>query len=97
MKDQTWQQRIDAAGSEPEVIAVARDYLATISPDEFAHLPGTLRPRKIVDAGDVSAYAFDLVKHEGDDEDGVEVVQRLAHVMSRASIRLSQLVVSDGA
>ena len=90
----TWQERLDSATSESDVVDVARDYLATVSPREFASLPETLRPGKIVDANDVTTYAFDLVRQECRDEGAQQLVQRLANIMSRASIRLSQIMVS---
>ena len=91
----TWQERLDAATSESDVVDVARDYLATVSPREFASLPEGLRPGKIVDANDITTYAFDLVRQECHDEGMHNLVQRLAHIMSRASIRLSQIMVTE--
>ena len=96
MKDHTWQERIEEAGTEPEVVAVTRDYLARLSQDEYAELPLELRPRKIVDANDIAAYALDLARHEADDPDEMNLVQRLAQVMSQASVRVSELTSSSG-
>ncbi len=91
MKDHTWQERIEEAGTEPEVVAVTRDYLARLSQDEYAELPLELRPRKIVDADDIAAYALDLARHEADDPDEMDLVQRLAQLLSRASVRVSEI------
>ena len=60
-------------------------------------LPEHLRPGKIVDANDITTYAFELVRHECHDAGAHRLVERLAHVMSRASIRLSQIMVSEHA
>ena len=94
MKDRTWQERIAEAGTEPEIVTIVRDYLATLTHDEYAGLPMHLRPPKIVDATDIAAYALDLARHECEDHDELALVQRLAQVMSRASIRLSQILVA---
>jgi thiamine biosynthesis protein ThiC len=91
----TWQERLDTATTESEVVDVARDYLATLGPAEFASLPEALRPGKIVDANDITTYAFDLVRQECHDEGVQHLVQRLAHIMSRASIRLSEIMVTE--
>lgn len=96
MKDHTWQERIEEAGTEPEVVAVARDYLARLSQDEYAELPIALRPRKIVDANDIAAYALDLARHEAEDPDEMNLVQRLAQLMSLATVRASELAASGG-
>jgi hypothetical protein len=91
VKDHTWQERIEEAGTEPEVVAVTRDYLARLSQDEYAELPLELRPRKIVDANDIAAYALDLARHEAEDPDEMNLVQRLAQLLSRASVRVSEI------
>ena len=96
MKDLTWEERIEDAGTEPEVVAVARDYLARLSQDEYAELPIALRPRKIVDANDIAAYALDLARHEAEDPDEMNLVQRLAQLMSLATVRASELAASGG-
>ena len=93
----TWQERLDSAASESEVVDVVRDYVAELTHAEFTSLPETLRPGKIVDANDVTTYAFDLVRHECREEGTQQIVRRLAHVLSSASIRLSQIMVSDRA
>ena len=91
----TWEERIARATSEDEVVDVARDYLATISHAEFALLPEKLRPHKIVDAADITTYAFDLARHECEETSEHRLVQRIAHIMSRASIRLSEIMVDE--
>ena len=83
------------AATESDVVDVAREYLATVSPQEIGSLPASLRPGKIVDANDITTYAFDLVRQECQDEGTQNLVQRLAHIMSRASIRLSQIMVTE--
>ena len=91
----TWQERLDDATGEHDVLQVVRDYLATISHEEYASLPPELRPGKIVDANDITTYAFDLVRQECHDEGLQHIVQRLGHMLSRASIRLSQIMVVE--
>ena len=91
----TWQERLDAATAEADVVDVVRDYLATLSPQEFAYLPENLRPGKIVDANDITTYAFELVRYECQDDGAQRLVQRLANVLSRASIRLSEIMVTQ--
>ena len=89
----SWQDRLDGAMTESEVLAIAREFLATVTPYEIARLPVGLRPQKIGDANDVTSYAFELVRGDfEDDEDGRRVLHRLAHFFSRASIRLSKIL-----
>jgi hypothetical protein len=91
----TWQERLDHADCESDVVGVARDYLATLTSQEYASLPVPLRPSKIVDANDISLYAFDLVRQECRDVGMQHIVHRVAHMMSRASIRLSEITVDE--
>src|ERR1043165_8817653 len=91
----TWQERFDRASTEAEVVEVVRDYVATLTPQEYGSLPVALRPGQIVDANDITTYAFDPGGRECHDEGIQHMVQRLAHIMSRASIRLSQIMVTE--
>jgi hypothetical protein len=89
----SWQDRLEAAESESDVVQVAKDYLATLDLDQVALLPDSCRPRKLITANDVSSYAFDLVRYEcGDADDAAPSIHRLAAFFSHASIRLSELM-----
>ena len=57
-----WQGRLDDAQGSDEVVALARDFLARISPEEFSRLAPDCRPRKLVDADDVVDYAVTLAR-----------------------------------
>jgi hypothetical protein len=88
----SWEQRLDIAESEAEVIELAREYVAQLEHFEIVALPPELRPLKLVDALDVSTYAFDLVRYECDDEACARLVHKLAAFFSRCSMRLSELL-----
>ena len=90
----SWQERLDGCSSCEEVVASARDFLATFSPYELASLPEALRPpTKLYDGEDLTTYAFELVRRDckGDPAAVGELVQKFAHFFSHASIRLSQI------
>ena len=90
----TWQQKVESANSQMEIIQVARDFLAQLDPLEVALLPPQCAPRKLVDAEDVCSYAFDLVGHYCDRfDEAAKIVQRLAAFFTHASIRLSELAI----
>ena len=92
----SWQDQLDAAATEADVVAVVREFLATVSPWEVARLPELLRPRKILDASDITQYAFDLVRGDVLDNEGTQrVLHRLAHLFSRASLRLSAILSAE--
>ena len=97
MRGTTWQHRLDAARGVEEVVAAARDFLAVFGPLELAALPeGCRPPAKIVDADDVSSYAFELVRFEcAERDETAELVHKLARFFSHASMRLAQLTARD--
>ncbi len=102
MASLSWPARVDACETEEEVLGAARDYLATLDSREFAQLPPDCRPRKLVDAADLAAYAFDLVRHHvSEDSEAGALVNRLAAFFAHANIRLSRILArtndEDGA
>lgn len=88
-----WHGRLNDARSAEEVVAIARDYLALWSPEELALVPPELRPGKLVDADDVSAYALSLVQAQmARGTPGEAVVHKIGNFFSSASLRVSQVV-----
>lgn len=92
----TWTDRLGSAQSEAEVVEIVREYLALVSPEEFASLPMACRPAKIVDGADISAYAFELVRCRAEDREVTDRVHRIAAVLSFAATRLSALLAHHG-
>ena len=91
----TWQDRIQIASTEAEVVVAARDFVAQFTPDEINELPSLCRPGKFFDANDITSFAFALVQHHcGDDAKTAKLVQKLATFFSNASIRLSEIMAS---
>src|SRR4051794_14692823 len=93
MTGTTWQHRLHTAHTAPEVLGVARDFLAAFDPVALHALPEACRPpARLYEDDDISAYAFELVRYECAEGDTVaELVHRLAAFFSHASIRLSQI------
>lgn len=89
----TWQSRLNNATEPDEVVGIARDFVAQFDHPEVAGLPATCRPGKLVDADDVTSYAFTLVQHcTGHATEGAVLVERLAAFFSHASFRLTRLL-----
>jgi hypothetical protein len=88
----TWEHQLDLTKNEAEVIELAREYIAQLEHWEIILLPEVLRPRKIVDAVDISNYAFELVRYESDDDGLARLVHKLAAFFSHCSMHLSQLL-----
>ena len=91
----SWQERLDSASTGPDVVVIARDFVAQFSEEEIDELPEICRPGKFLDASDVTAYSFRIVRHHraGNAETSARV-HKLASFSSNASIRLSQLALA---
>ncbi len=92
-RDPTRHSQLAAAATEAEVVALAREFLASLSPYELARIPSGFRPGKMTDACDVTDYALLLVRHDCQGGDGAaRCVGRLANFFSDASIQLSRIL-----
>jgi hypothetical protein len=92
MTGTTWEHRLDSAHNEAAVLAVAREFLAQFNPVEISDLPERCRPpTKLYEAADISAYAYDLIRHECKEAGLGDLVHRLARFFSHASTRLAQV------
>lgn len=89
-----WQGQLDRADRPEAVVAVARDYLAQVSPEEVAQLPEACRPTRLVDADDVATYALELARHQAS-SDGPQVLHKMAAFFADASMRLSRILAES--
>jgi len=86
------QHRIDSARTEQEVVEASREFLSSFSLVELSDLPLPCRPpAKLFGREDVSAYAFDLVRHECETRQAAEIVHKLARFFSLAATRLTHI------
>lgn len=91
----SWTERLDLAAGEAEVVAIARDYLASLDPFEVAGLPERCKPRKLFDTSDIASYAFDLARQHTEEPRAGALVHRMAAFFVHANIRLSQILASS--
>jgi hypothetical protein len=89
-KAHSWFDHLAAAGTPDEVVRVAREYLATWSPEEIARLPAECRPpRALKFPEEVVDYAFALVKSHVNDGSQDEAMTRMASFFAEASWRVA--------
>jgi hypothetical protein len=90
----TWHSQIDDGKTVAEVVSIARDFLATLTPGELARLPAKCRPKKIRDESDIAelhaclAEEYRTTRASGDD---LTTLQQITSLMVRASLRIAQL------
>lgn len=77
-----------------EVVAVARDYLATWTPKDLAKLPIECRPGRVKSPGDIEQLHASLVDEYHMNRlagEELSALQRLTSIIVRASVRIAQL------
>ena len=88
-----WLARLSAATTEPEVLSIARDYVATWSALELSRLPEDAIPGRIHDPEHISDYAYRLTQAHlfaGSLTDSL-LLDRMMVFFTHASARLSQI------
>lgn len=88
-----WFRQIDDANSAAEVVAVARDYLATWTPKDLAKLPRECRPGRVKTPGDLEQLHACLAEEYCQNRlagEELSALQRLTSFIVRASVRLAQ-------
>ena len=90
----SWHRDIEKARTPVEVILLARDYLATLTPRDFARVPERCRPGRIVNEGDIGLWSGRLTEEywqlRGTAAD-VGVLQELWSFFLRASVHIARL------
>jgi hypothetical protein len=85
-----WFDLLAGATTPQEVVNVARDYLATWTPEEIAALPRSCRPpRSLKFPEEIVDYAFALVKAHLEPGSDASGVTRMATFFAEASWRVA--------
>ena len=89
-----WYQQVDNAKTSQEVVAIARDYLASWGPREISLLPPSIRPSRLRDEQDIEilhAKVIDEYRATQASGDALDALQRMTSFVVRAAIRLVEL------
>jgi hypothetical protein len=90
----SWLRQLDSATTLEEVVAIARDYLSTWTPEELARLPRGCRPGRLREPEDIeelhscSVDAYRTTRASGEE---LTALQLLTSFIVRASQRVAQL------
>jgi hypothetical protein len=89
-----WQQRLEQASCEEDVVDVCRDFLAPWTPEEIAQLPASCRPGDHFASGDVTRYALKLIGVLGiGNRATAPMLHRMSTFFTRAALRVGQITV----
>lgn len=92
-RDPRWHTTLETVATVGEVVELTRDYLATLRPDDYAHLPLSCRALRVKAEDDIEYWTLRLSQRhiatgpEADAERTQEIFNHLLH----ASLRISQI------
>ena len=95
----SWFALLDSAKSPGEVLGVARDFMATWTPEELGRLPESCRPGKLRDGADIEELHACLVEEYRRSRatgPALKSLQELTSFMVRASIRMAEIADPKG-
>jgi hypothetical protein len=94
-----WYRDIERTASPRQVVALARDYLATLTPRDLARVPQRCRPSRIFDEEDIVFWSGRLTEEywqlRGTAADAA-ILQELWSFFLRATIHIERLRESAG-
>ena len=90
----SWFALIDSAKTPAEVLGVARDFMATWTPEELGRIPETCRPGKLRDANDIETLHACLVEEYRRSRatgPALKSLQELTSFFVRSAIRIAEI------
>jgi hypothetical protein len=90
-----WHELLERAVTEEQVIDIAQDYVASLTPDDLASIAPDCRPGRIRDGSDVDYWNVRLAEAcrevWGTERDG-RLLTEMSQFFLRASLTLSRIV-----
>lgn len=95
-----WRRHLISAVNEHEIVRLTREFVATWLPEDISRLPAACRPGRIVDAQDISQWAYELARAHtslryADEVDGLIV--RMLSFASEAAVRNAEVKAVEAA
>ena len=90
----SWFALLDSAKTPAEVLGVARDFMATWTPEELGRLPEACRPGKLRDANDIETLHACLVEEYRRSRatgPALKSLQELTSFFVRSAIRIAEI------
>ena len=91
--DPGWHGKLELAESAEEVVALLRDYIATLSPQDLVRLPDVCRGLRVKAEDDVEYWTYRLSQRprHADAAIDAELMQDVFNHFLHASLRISQI------
>ena len=89
--DPLWHSRVDKARTAEDVVALMRDYVATLTPEQLGQLPERYRPLRVKAEDDLEYWTFRLSSLRTLERPDPEFAQDLFMHFLHASLRITQI------
>lgn len=89
--DPAWHCKLEGAESADDVVALARDYVASLSPEQLGRLPDACRNLRVKAEDDIEYWTYRLSQRPRDDAVDAELLQDVFNHFLHASLRISQI------
>ena len=89
--DPLWHGQVESARSAAEVVALMRDYVATLTPEQLGQLPERYRPMRVKAEDDLEYWTFRLSALRAAERADAGFVQDLFMHFLHASLRITQI------
>jgi hypothetical protein len=98
MRKERWREELAAAATEKDVINVVRDYVALLTSDDVAAMPGGSRPGLIATTEQIAEWAVKLVREQlalVAASEGVEVMRDMCEFFAAAAGKVTQIRIAS--
>jgi hypothetical protein len=89
--DPLWHSMIDGAESVEDVVVLARDYVATLTPRMLTGLPEHCRPMRVKAEDDIEYWTYKLSATPQGERCDLQLLQDVFMHFLHASLRISQI------
>jgi hypothetical protein len=92
-RDPRWHSAVETVASVDEVVALLRDYLATLAPERYLELPDSCRTLRVKAEDDIEYWTLRLSQRHASDAPGVdtELTQEIFDRFLHASLRIARI------
>ena len=89
--DPLWHSQVETARSAEEVVALMRNYVASLTPEQLAQLPERYRPLRVKAEDDLEYWTFRLSSIPAGERADHAFVQDIFMHFLHASLRITQI------
>lgn len=97
-RDPRWHGAVETVGTVDDVVALVRDYLASLAPEQYLELPEACRALRVKAEDDIEYWTLRLSQRHASRADGIdsELTQDVFDHFLHATLRIARLNRESG-